>query len=304
MIFDLPALVLSRSLDNYRPCVSLVEPSEDATRLVITQSHYGISFPKEWRWLANRLNAVLNSNLSLYWAFMTGLELGLGWKLIEVHDWCGMPMPSEILEPDSTSWNSAIELERYLRRVSDSVLPEDTRAVEAELDRAIYSLYQFSEQETILVQDTLQHTIHPYLRRTRKYNSPHPSEVQLRSYASRICSQLNGVLRHVSEELTATLCIFPNNSPLGACHFQMRPPSGDTSINEVYAEGIEDVLGKMATHLQAEVADYLYVQRDLRVYDTDGFWIIKPAEARLWSQAAALNDADLVVQEHLEAINL
>ena len=304
LIFDLPALVLSRSLDNYRPCVSLVEPFEDATRLVITHSDYGISFPKEWRWLAYRLNAVLNSNFPLYWAFMAGLELGLGWKLIEVHDWRGMPMPSEILEPDSTSWNSVIELEQYLRGVSDSVLPEDTRAVEEELDRAIYSLYRFSEQETILIQDTLKHTIHPYLRRNKEYSSRHPSEVQLRSYASRICSQLNGVLRHVSEELTATLCIFPNNSPLRACHFQMRPPSGDTSINEVYAEGIEDVLGKMATHLQTEVADNLYVQRDLRVYDTDGFWIIKPAEERLWSQAAALNDADLVVHEHLEAISL
>ena len=304
LIFDLPALVVSRSLENYRPCVALVEPFGNATKLVLTHSHYGISFPRQWRWLANRLNAVLNSNFALYWAFMTGLELGLGWKLIEVHDWRGMPMPPDILEPGSTSWDSVIELEQYLRGISDSVVAEDTRAVEEELDRAIYSLYRFSEQETILVQDTLQHTIHPYLKRNKEYSSPHPSVVQLRSYAHRVCSQLNGVLRHVNQELTATLCIFPSKAPLRACQFRMRRLVGDSSTEEVHVEGIEDILGKMASHLQTEVADNLYVQRDLRVYDNDGFWIIKPAEVRLWSQAAALNDADLVVHEHLEAISL
>ena len=304
LIFELPALVVSRSLKDYRPCVSLVEPFEDATRLVITHTHYGISFPREWRWLANRLNAVLNSSFALYWAFMTGLELGLGRKLIEVHDWRGMPMPPEILEPGSTSWNRVIELEHHLRGVPDSVLPEDTRDFEEEMDQAIYSLYRFSEQETILIQDTLQHTVRPFLKRNREYTSLHPSEDQLRSYARRICSQLNGVLRHVKQELTATLCILPSNTPLRACQFQMRPLVERSSVDEIHVQGVDDILAKMATHLQTEVADNLYVQRDLRVYDSDGFWIIKPAEERLWSQAAALNDADLVVHEHLEAIGL
>ena len=84
----------------------------------------------------------------------------------------------------------------------------------------------------------------------------------------------------------------------------MRRLVGESSTDEVHFDGIEDILSEMAIHLQAEVADNLYVQRDLRVYDTDGFWVIKPAEARLWSQAAALNDADLIVHEHLEAISL
>ena len=304
LIFDLPALVVSRSLENYRPCVSLIEPFGHTNRLVITHSHYGISFPRQWQWLAYRLNALLNSSFPLYWAFMTGLELGLGWKLIEINDWRGMPMPSDILEPDSAPWNEVIELERLLREGSDSVLALDSRAVEEDLDRGIYSLYGFSDQETVLIQDTLRHTIDPYLKRSNVFKMPLPSVDQLRLYAIRVCSQLNGMLRHIDQELAATLCIFPNDTPLRACHFQMRRLVGEASTDEVYVSSIEDVLGKMATHLQTEVADNLHVQRDLRVYDTDGFWIIKPAEARLWSQAAALNDADLIVQEHLEAIGL
>ena len=183
-------------------------------------------------------------------------------------------------------------------------MDEDTRAVEDELDRRIYSLYEFSEQETILVQDTLEYIIDPYLKRNSGFNSSQPTVDQLRSYARRICSQLNGVLSHIGQELTATLCIFPNDAPLSACQFRMRQFVGESSTAEAHFDGIEDVLARMATHLRSEVADNLYIQRDLRVYDTDGFWVIKPADARLWSQAAALNDADLVVQEHLEAISL
>ena len=304
LIFDLPALVVSRSLENYRPCVSLIEPFGDTNKLVITHSHYGISIPRQRRWLAHRLNALLNSSFPLYWAFMTGLELGLGWKLIEINDWRAMPMPSEIVEPNHTPWNEVIELEQHLREGSHSALAGESRAVEEDLDRGIYSLYGFSEQETILIQDTLRHAIDPYLKRSKEFNMPRPSADQLQLYARRVCSQLNGMLRHVDQELTATVCIFPSHTPLRACHFRMRQLVGEASTDEVHFDGIEDILSRMATHLQTEVADNLFAQRDLRVYDAEGFWIIKTAEARLWSQAAALNDADLIVQEHLEAVSL
>jgi len=66
--------------------------------------------------------------------------------------------------------------------------------------------------------------------------------------------------------------------------------------------GIQDILGQISEHLRAKVADHLYVHRDLRVYDSATFWIIKPSESRLWSEAAALNDADAVVREHMEQL--
>ena len=236
---------------------------------------------------------------------MTGLELGLSRKLIEINDWRGLPIPDEILKPNYTPWKKVVDLEQHLRGGCASILARDSKTMEEELNLAIFLLYGFSEQETVLVQDTLRYTIDAYLdRKTSAFNMPLSSVEQLRLYAERVSSQLNGMLKHIDQELKATLCIFPNDTPLRACHFQIRQLVGHPSIDTVHVGGIEDVLGQMAKDLQTEVADNLYVQRDLRVYDTDGFWIIKSAEARLWSQAAALNDADMIVQEHLEAIAL
>ena len=64
--------------------------------------------------------------------------------------------------------------------------------------------------------------------------------------------------------------------------------------------GIHDVLEQISVNLRAAVAERLYVQQDLRVYDEQAFWIIKPSQARLWSETAALNDADAVVREHMD----
>ena len=299
LILGLPALVLARSLVDYRPSVSLVEPFEDASRLVISQSYYGISFPNTGSWLTKRINAVLNSEFLLYWTFMTAAELGVGRKLIEVHDWCGVPMPEDILDPDSPSWGEAMERERNLREGPH--WPVDAHRVEQALDQAVYSLYGLSEQNIVLIRDTVQYTIDPYLKRSRSTSMRRPSAEQLRAYASRICSQLNGILRFTDQSLSATVFAFSDETPLCACQFRMRPAGDEATVVETHDEGIEPVLAGMSDHLRGSVADNLYVQRDLRVYDAEGFWIIKPSDQRLWTEAAALNDADLVVEEHLEA---
>ena len=297
LIHSLPAVVIARSLVDNRPSVALVEPTHGLSHLVIAQTYYGISFPENFAWLANRINAVLNSEFALYWTFMTGSELGVGRRLVEVHDWCGVPMPEDILTPDSQSWIEPMKHERRLRTHAGLLADSSKNS----LDQAIYALYHLSEQDTLLIQDTVQHTIEPYLMRRLATSVNRPSASQLGAYARRICSQLNGVLEYVGRKLSATICSFPEEIQLSACQFSMRSLGEKAEIEEIQLEGLDPVLAHMPTELRANVADNLYVQRDLRVYDEEGFWIIKPSEERLWTESAALNDADLVIREHLES---
>ena len=120
------------------------------------------------------------------------------------------------------------------------------------------------------------------------------------SYAKRLCSQINGILRQPDLELSATVLI-SESQLLNACRFTLRTRSNTPPVVESKLTGIEEVLGQISPRLRAKVADHLYVRRDLRVYDGHTFWIIKPAEIQLWSEATALNDADTVVSEHMES---
>jgi len=61
-------------------------------------------------------------------------------------------------------------------------------------------------------------------------------------------------------------------------------------------------MNQMAENLRTEIADHMYIQRSLRIYENDSFWIIKGVQKRLWSKSAALNDADAVLREHMETM--
>ena len=94
--------------------------------------------------------------------------------------------------------------------------------------------------------------------------------------------------------------MFPAENPLCAIQFSMHSRTDAISALRIRTGEVNAVLASISEHLRTAVADNLYVQKDLRVYDNGNFWVIKPSEDRLWSEAAALNDADLVVAEHLE----
>ena len=176
----------------------------------------------------------------------------------------------------------------------------DVQRVRRDLEDHIASLYELSAQEKVLVADTLRYTIKPFLQRNAGHSMfERSTSEQLRDYAVRLCHQISGILEGAGMQLDATIMV---GSELGlhACRFSWRQGHDGTQVSERNAESVGDVLAQISIDLRTTVADRLYVQQDLRVYDDQAFWIIKPSQARLWSEVAALNDADAVLREHMD----
>jgi len=305
-VLQLPVLILFRTLRNNRLCVALMEPRGSRNRIVFDQRYYGISFAHTSASLAYRLNAILNSKLSLYMIFMVSPSLGWNWRTIEPKDWTQIRLPPSIGDSDE-AWRNILNAEYWLRENwqpnATGTLAKDIAQAEEAIDYEIYRHYELSEQDIVLIEDTLKYTIQPFLDRSvggaldalRK-----PTSEQLVSYAKRLCSQINGILHQPDLELSATV-LTSESQLLNACRFALQTRSETPSVVESRLGGMEEVLEQISPHLRAKVADHLYVRRDLRVYDGSTFWIIKPAESQLWSEATALNDADIVVSEHMES---
>jgi hypothetical protein len=312
LILDLPALVLQRSLVDDRPAAALLELSPDVTRFVFDQMYYVISFKNVGVEIARALNAILNSSLGLYLAFMKSVSFGWGnRRLIEVSDWLALPMPP-LADPEYRSafkvaWDQLLEVETSLSgiRSSSRNRPLDSwmaSEAEGQLEEAVFRMYGLSDQEIALVRDTIKYSIEPYLNRhrTKSWDStPRASQFALESYGRRVCDQLNEILRYGDQELRATV-VDSQESRVQACRFVLTKRTGSAATVE-YISGIaSDYTDKLRHLLQDKLAEHLYVQRELRVYVDDGFWVIKPSEARFWSQVAALNDADIVLREHMD----
>ena len=167
-------------------------------------------------------------------------------------------------------------------------------------------MYELSEQEKVLIKDTVQYTINPHIDKSERESaaSSNLAVQQLESYASQVANQLNGILRYAGQFLSAVVCVLPDNSPLAACRFVLTYREEEVAIQKIQYPDLTDLLSAMSDDLSRQVADNLFLHRDLRVYDSEGFWIFKPAERRLWSEASALNDADAVFLEHLRSSSL
>ncbi len=309
---QLPALVLWRSLRDERPCVGLAEDSYDRHHLLMNKAYYGIPFfdtPSPT--LMYRLNAVLNSKLAFYMAFMFSSALGWDRRLIEPVDWLQVRLPDSILNNDSDPlWTEIFQREQWLRvnwqpNLSNETLARTIAQEQDLLEQAIFQLYDLSEQEILLVEDTIQYGIKPILTKELRISNVFATATtdDLRNYARRMCLQLNGILRYGGQELIATVVTFGQQSPpLRACRFRQKDIGSNEMVTIVHLQGINDVVDQMAQNLRTEVADHMYIERSLHVHENDGFWIIKGAQKRLWSETAALNDADSISREHMEAV--
>ena len=302
----LPALVLHRALRDHRPCAALVEPSEGRDEVVLHR-YYGISLARAPNDLGYRLNAILNSELAAYMTFYLSSSVGWERDVVEHQSWLQLPLPPTVLEGDvGGAWQEILDRESWLRthwqRDGDPSEDDQVLRIKREVDDEISRLYDLSDQERVLIEDSLRYTITPFLqgnehRATSILERPTPA--QLENYALRLCHQIDGILRQAGMQLAATV-VDAEQHGLNACRFDWRRRGDGNRISVVNVEGIHDVLEQISVNLRATVAERLYVQQDLRVYDEQAFWIIKPSQARLWSETAALNDADAVVREHMD----
>jgi hypothetical protein len=239
---------------------------------------------------------------------MLSASLGWDWRTIEAGAWMQIPLPPSIRDNEDSRWSCVLDKEQWLREhwhaQAIGKIAEEISQAEHSINHEVYTLYGLSDQEIILVEDAVKYTILPLLqRKTAKFLQAitEPAPEQLAMYAKRVCLQLNGILYQGDFELTATIFTV-QKAPITACRFALRKRSDAPLVIESKIAGIHDILGQISEHLRAKVADHLYVHRDLRIYDSDTFWVIKPSESRLWSEAAALNDADAVVREHMEQL--
>lgn len=306
-VLELPALVLFRSLRGDRSCTAVVEPTGTRHNLVVDQAYYGVSLARAQPSLSHRLNALLNSKMAFYMAFMLSPAVGWDRRLIEVGEWLKLRVPGSILdESDTGPWAQATGRETWLRVAWDSEpwvwTQDEIKTAETELDQAIFEAYGLSDQERVTVEDTLKYSIGAYLSRKRSRSSSFksPTSGQLRAYASRLRSELNSILTYGGVQLSATVFDVKAGS-LRACRFVQGPiTQAGPEVSVQTLPEVEEILARISPNLRSQVADHLYVDRNLRVYSSESFWVIKPAEARLWSESAALNDADAIVSEHME----
>ena len=303
-IFEGPLLLCPKGnqtevLELGRYSAAVVEQS-----VLFNQSFYGISFAGKDLKAARALSAILNSSLTAFQLTLGGAGWGVERPTVEPNDLLALRVP-DLGKVDAMQLDAVLSAEAAIAKT-----PNDTKALAA-LDRAVCELYGLDRNEAILAADGVQRA-RPLLFEGRKHRMAlikRPSEDDLMAYASEVVRTVNAYLRargkrHL-EAVIYSRHVAAGNAVDGvpgvdAVRFAMvaGAPSDTPRVHLGSEAEIERLGALLRGQVNADVPPYLNERRQLRIYDENALFILKPSEARYWTRTAGLNDGDVVLADH------
>ena len=264
--------------------------------LVYTQKYSGVSVPYESMHLAHYLNGIINSKIASYFLFFTASSWGVERKEITAQDLTRFPIPRPS-EDNQELVSQIIEIEKRLRAVTIDSTELDLRM---RLNEVVFDLYELDQTDRVLVEDAISIIIDLYMNREQSAALRRPPISELELYAIELISTIQPFLQTLRERVLVADIIEVSKSPLQVVKFSFLPtPGREHVVQTTQAQELKAVLDSIAEQLPQQIADRIFTRRDLRIYSGQDIYIVKPAQKRYWSRSAGLNDADLILSEHL-----
>jgi len=303
-IFNGPLLLCPKGnqaevLESGRYSAAIIEQS-----VLFNQSFYGISFAGKDLTAARVLSAVLNSSLTSFQLAFGGGGWGMERPTVEPNDLLALRVP-DLEKVDTILVEAVLSAEAA---VADA--PNDTVLIAA-LDHAVCELYGLERDEVILASDGVQRARALLFegRVERMTLVKRPSSVDLTAYASEVVRTVNAYLRARGKRHLEAV-IYPRHISVGnaidgtpgvdAVRFAMvaGAPTDVPCVHEGSGAEIARLSALFRGQVSSDVPPYLNERRQLRIYDENALFILKPSEVRYWTRTAGLNDGDAVLADH------
>jgi len=271
-----------------------------------------ITGKKEDANLLRFLNAVIKSDVAEYYLFHTSASWGTERDIVVFHELLSLPffLPEDAVDPNRAQKivdkvaRITEEFERQLETGNwfgeERKRKEKTKRIREKLEPLLREYYDIDEYEAMLIEGTLQLAIKSF----------HPRQ------STKKIPTLRGVSKEACQTYTKTLCEMLNNFGQGSSFrvngevIKGRPYSVVcVSLTEairrnvpvkVGNEKLAGIFERMEPLLQHKRGRFVFCQ-NLKVFDGNDLYILKPMQMRFWSRTAALNDADEVAGAILDS---
>lgn len=272
--------------------------------VLYTESFYGISFAGKKPEAAKILAAILNSSVVAFQLAFGGSTWGLERPTVEPGDLLSLRVP------DLATADPAL-LQAVL--AAESEVAEDAKngqRIEA-LDQAIYDLYGLDRDEAMLAGESVARArmllFEGRVQRMAFVKTPTPDA--LSAYAGEVVHTVNAYLRARGKRHLEAI-IYPMRIVQGnladdipgitAVRFAMvaGAPTDVAITHQGGAAEIERLATLLRGQVNTETPPYLNERRQLRIYNENELFILKPSEIRYWTRAAGFNDADVILADH------
>jgi type I restriction-modification system DNA methylase subunit len=253
------------------------------------------------------LAAVLNTHLADYYFFHTSASFGIERDQVYLEE-VGLlpfPLPDSSYDPERSR--------RIIEQISEHMYALKASIEEEHIGRdekvnttlqkirpLVYEYYDIDKYEQMLIEDTVDYIIPSITPRANPRNEvktlTHANERSRKQYTETLCKMLNiharkgrKVEAHVLKSDSQAVVV------ISRAKGELRPYHEKTAPDEM-----RRVLNRIDTLLPAKRGGFVYY-RNLKIFDKDHIYIVKPLTLRSWMRTTALNDADEVASAVLRA---
>ena len=199
------------------------------------------------------------------------------------------------LGPDAVVLNTKTIRPKGLFRYFKKPLVEITAAFEDKdlLNNVVMKLYEINEYERRAIQETLDLNLDYYNRKQNSAVLRPPTNKMLDIYKSTITSILKASF---GNNTYFNIQMHDYNGPLLIAEIQLSENNQKNKLDMNNKNG-KEILESLNKKLIEQKSQSVYVKRNVKFYDRESIFLIKPRMKLYWSTVAAMYDADNIYMD-------
>jgi len=273
--------------------------------VIFRHSIQAITGPRADENLLRFLCVVIKSDILQYYLFHTSANWAIERDKVHFHELLSLPffLPEDAPDPKKAQEivdKAAHVVKDYEEKLkSESWFGQEDRRnqgakrIRRELEPLVRDYYDIDQYELMLIEDTLQlakESFHP--KPSQSINDTptlkETKEKECHVYAETLCEMLNHFGKGSKFKVKGEVY---RGMPYSVVHVSLSDRINRTVPILESKEGLAKILQRMGHLLQQRQGHFVFCQ-NLKVFDGDDLYILKPMQMRFWSRTAALNDAD------------
>lgn len=285
--------------------------------LVVPPRQIGLVSPSEDRDFLKVLSLFLSSDFVFYHQFLTSVEFGVKRDRATLQALRTLPIPfAEYNRTELASW---VDLHTRLIRVKPHQLDErPTSAVPQlnlfapneddslqplldELNTMVYDSLRLDARERALVHDLVHVKLELHDGKIGEPAIRKPQKAELHTYAVRLKNELDGFIGDALPKWHQVKVVYDDVSGM-ICVDLVRDEQSARQVTVSRAnEETAAQLEKTRQRLRKERAQWVYFDRNLRIYEGTRTFVLKPMQRFHWTESQAMVDARHIIAETLVA---
>lgn len=284
--FKGPHVLIKEGLSDKKLCASYIEESCSFNSKVLGITGQDINALKA-------ITCFVNSDLATYYLFLISASIGIEREEIK---------PNELYElPFTFSNESFIKLGKCIDKIKETIdknypLAVDVTSYESAINQELNKLFGLTENEQILIEDFKTYSLGLIFAGNNSIALKLTDKQENHQYATFLCNELN---KFLNSKMIASADIFEldKRSPLNMIKLTLG--KGKQEIRSSSADSYHTHLSEIDKYLIKKEAKNIYIKKQVKYYDGDTIYIIKPNQKRFWSRSTAINDAKELIGEIL-----